>query len=156
MVSVAFLASAAASMVGSAPQIRPPSVNETVETAADPSMYFVDALFRSSRIAAEAGDATVKAEAARILVRGLKEKQIPSADQSYLVTLVTARTGISLPDAERRVSDVITEARQAEDNVRKATAHLLLWLFLSLLMGAFSASFAATIGGRQRDHVKPV
>jgi hypothetical protein len=32
----------------------------------------------------------------------------------------------------------------------------LLWLFLSLLMGAFSASLAAMIGGRQRDHVRPV
>jgi hypothetical protein len=39
---------------------------------------------------------------------------------------------------------------------RKATAHLLLWFFLALLMGAFSASYAATIGGRQRDHVKAV
>ena len=79
---------------------------------------------------------------------------MPSADQTYWVALVAARTGISQPDAERRVSDVITEARQTEDAVRKTTAHLLLWLFLSLLIGAFSASLAATIGGRQRDHFK--
>jgi hypothetical protein len=81
---------------------------------------------------------------------------MPNEDQSYLVTFVAARTGLSQPDAERRVSEVMTEARQAEDAARKATAHLLLWLFLSLLIGAFSASFAATIGGRQRDHVKAV
>jgi hypothetical protein len=149
VVSAALLASAAASMAGSAPQTRETSVS-------DPGMYFVDTLFRSGRIGSETGDAPVRAEAARILLKGLKEKQIPPADQSYLATLVASRTGISQPDAERRVSDVITQARQAEDSARAATAHLLLWLFLALLMGAFSASFAATIGGRQRDHVKPV
>jgi hypothetical protein len=157
VVSVAFLATAATFMAGSAPQARASSVNATGEAAlANPSMYFVDALFRPGRVNTETGDPAVKAEAERILVRGLKEKQMPSADQTYLVTLVAARTGISQPAAERRVSDVITEARQAEDAARKATAHLLLWMFLSLLMGAFSASFAATIGGRQRDHVKAV
>lgn len=156
VVSVAFLASAATSMAGSSAQARASSANATENALADPTMYYVDALFRPGRSGADTGDAAVKAEAQRILVRGLKEKQIPSADQSYLITLVAARTGISQPDAERRVSDVITEARQTEDTVRKATAHLLLWVFLSLLMGAFSASLAATIGGRQRDHVRPI
>jgi hypothetical protein len=153
--SVAFLASAATVMAGSAVQVRTAAANQTENALADPSMYFIDALFRSSRTEAT-GDAAVRTEAERILVRGLKEKQMPSVDQAYLVTLVAARTGISQPEGEKRVSDVLTDARQAEDTVRKATAHLLLWLFLSLLMGAFSASFAATIGGRQRDHVKPV
>jgi hypothetical protein len=29
----------------------------------------------------------------------------------------------------------------------------MYWTFLALLIGAFSASFAATIGGKQRDSV---
>jgi len=37
-----------------------------------------------------------------------------------------------------------------------ATARLLLWTFLALLIGAFCASYAATIGGRQRDNLKAV
>jgi hypothetical protein len=156
VVSVAFLASAATSMAGTPPQSRA-SVNAASETAlADQNMYFVDALFRSGRISAASEDTAVKMEAGRILARGLKQKQMLDADQAYLVSLVAVRTGISQPEAERRVSDVMTEARQAEDTLRKSTAHLLLWLFLSLLMGAFSASFAATVGGRQRDHVKAV
>ena len=81
---------------------------------------------------------------------------MPEADQTYLTRLVAARTGISQPEAEKRVSNVIADARQMEDAARKVTAHLLLWLFLALLMGAFSASFAATVGGRQRDQVKAV
>jgi hypothetical protein len=156
VVSVAFLATAATSMAGSAAQARASSENASVTALADPNMYFVDALFRSDRANAEAADTAAKAEAERILVKGLKDTQMPVADQSYLVRLVAGRTGLSESDAEKRVSDVITQARQAEDTARKATAHFLLWLFLSLLMGAFSASFAATIGGRQRDHVRAV
>jgi hypothetical protein len=33
---------------------------------------------------------------------------------------------------------------------------LLLWIFVALLAGAFSASLAATVGGRQRDHIKSI
>ena len=155
VLSVAFLASAATSMVGSAAQVRAVSANAAENTPADPNMYYVDALFRSAR-AGDSGDAAVKAEAGRILFRTLRESQTSSADQSYLATLVAARAGMSQPAAEKRVSDVIAEARQAEDALRKATARLLLWVFVSLLIGALCASFAATIGGRQRDHVKTV
>ena len=116
VVSVAFLATAATSMAGSVGQIQASSANSTGNGLADPNLYFVDALFRSGRVGTDVGDATVKAEAERILVKGLKEKQVANADQSYLATLVAARTGVSLPEAERRVSDVITEARQTEDS----------------------------------------
>jgi hypothetical protein len=33
----------------------------------------------------------------------------------------------------------------------KASAYAALWLFISLLIGAFVASLAATYGGRRRD-----
>jgi hypothetical protein len=51
------------------------------------------------------------------------------------------------------VSDVFAAAQQAADTARKTIAHSLLWTFVALLIGAFCASFTATIGGRQRDHV---
>lgn len=156
VVSAGFFASAAASMAGNAAQSRGPSENPSANGMADSNLYFVDALFRSDRAGGEAGDTAAIGEAERIFAQGLKEGQLQPADQSYLARLVAARTGISQPDAEKRVSDVIMEARQAEDMARKATAHFLLWLFLSLLMGAFSACLAATIGGRQRDSVKQV
>lgn len=155
VVSVAFLASAAMPMAGSTAQARASSETASTPAAVDPNMYFVDALFRSDR-AGENADAAVKGEAGRILLSGIKQTDFASDDRSYLVRLVAARTGLSQSDAEKRVADVINQARQAEDTARKATAHVLLWLFLSLLMGAFSASYAATIGGRQRDHVKAV
>jgi hypothetical protein len=78
---------------------------------------------------------------------------VPPADRSYLVDLTAAKTGISEADADKRVSNVFAQAQQAADQARKAVAHSLYWTFLALLVGAFCASFAATIGGRQRDHV---
>jgi hypothetical protein len=67
--------------------------------------------------------------------------------------LVAARTGVSQSDAEKRVDDAYTQARQAADAARKAVAHSLYWTFLALLIGAFCASFAATIGGKERNRV---
>jgi hypothetical protein len=157
VISVAFLTSAAAAMVGSLEQVR--SSTDTSAVAAgpmDPNVYFVDNLFRSDHPGSANEDPAVQAEAGRILAHGLKQDQMTASDQGYLAQLVVAKTGISQPEAEKRVTDVVADARQTEDVARKATAHLLLWLFLSLLMGAFSASYAATIGGRQRDHVPAV
>jgi hypothetical protein len=156
VISVTFLASAGASMVGKVAELRSQPVNNVAVSSADPNAYFVDTLFRSDRAGPANDNIAARAEASRIFAHALLQDQIPAADQSYLVRMVAAQTGISQSEAEKRVSDAMTEARQAEDNARKVTAHLLLWFFLALLMGAFSASYAATIGGRQRDHVKAV
>jgi hypothetical protein len=157
VISVTFLTSAAASMVGSIAETRLSGGSTGPETSAmDPTEYFVDSLFRSGNISAESTNVSVRAEAGRIFTNALRQNEIPAADQSYLASLIAAKAGISLPDAEKRVSDTVAAARQKEDEARKLTAHLLLWLFLALLIGAFSASYAATIGGRQRDHVKLV
>ena len=150
VITVTFLTTAAASMVGSAAQSE--AAAEAAGTAANG--YFIDSLFRSDRSGTEPKDLSVQAEAERIFLHALRQTDIPAQDRSYLDRLIATNTGLSLPDADKRVTDTIAEARQTEDTARKATAHALLWIFLTLLMGAFSASFAATIGGRQRDHVK--
>jgi hypothetical protein len=67
--------------------------------------------------------------------------------------VVAARTGVTEPVAERRVDDAFAQDQQAADAARKSFAHSMYWTFLALLVGAFSASFAATIGGKQRDRV---
>jgi hypothetical protein len=157
VITATFLASAAATMAGGA-------VRGTAEAAgtamiADPNAYFVDTLFRADRQPVDQSVAQMsaaQAEAARTFGHALLQGEITAADRTALARLVAARTGMSLPEAEQRVSDVLTAARQAADTARKTTARLLLWSFLALMMGAFSASYAATIGGRQRDHVKLV
>jgi hypothetical protein len=52
---------------------------------------------------------------------------------------------------QTKLRDTETAARDAADQARKASAYVTLWLFISLLIGAFVASLAATYGGRRRD-----
>jgi hypothetical protein len=73
------------------------------------------------------------------------------ADREYVSKVVAARTGLSQADAEKRVNDVVTQAKADMDAARKATAQLAFWLTASLLIGAFCASLAATEGGGLRD-----
>ena len=73
------------------------------------------------------------------------------ADKTYVAQLVATRTGLSQADAEKRVNDVITEAKTATDNVRKGAAKLSFWLTAAMLFGAFAASLAAVEGGSLRD-----
>jgi hypothetical protein len=153
VLSVSLLASAAMSMAG-----HMPASEKTGEAVGGtiPEAYFVDQLFRSDHSSTDINNAEVRAEAGRILSNALRHGETPAADQAYLTQLVAAKVGISQPDAEKRVAQVITDARQVEDVARKNTAHLLLWIFIALMAGAFSASYAATIGGRQRDHMRAV
>jgi hypothetical protein len=94
----------------------------------------------------------VRGEVARIFVRDLRKgEDFTAADRTYLAQVVSARTGLSQPEAEKRVNDTITQAKAAADAARKSAAKLSLWLAASMLIGAFAASLAATEGGKLRD-----
>ena len=157
VITAAFLAAAAASMVGATASSAAGGTGRATGVQAegrefDPNEYFIDTLFRSESAKPDSNSTSVRGEAGRIIANALRQGDI-SADKSYLAQLVAARTGLSQADAEKRVSDVFARAQQTADTARKTVAHSLLWAFLALLIGAFCASFAATIGGRQRDHV---
>jgi hypothetical protein len=165
VITASFLASAATSMVGGAGQVRATSFStaggaETdlpaVGQNLDPNEYFIDTLFRSDHPGPDRSDAPVRAEAARIFAHALRQRNLSAADETYLAELVVAKTGLSRTDAGKRVSEVFVEIQRTVEIARKAVAHLSLWIFVALLIGAFCASYAATIGGRERDHVKLV
>lgn len=132
---------------------------------ADALAYFIDVLFRRDAGAATSPtpevSGAVRAEVSRIFLNTLAAEALPIQDVRHVGQLVMQRTGLSRQEAERRVSDTharaqtsLREARadalQAADATRKAAAHAVLWLFISLLSGAFAACLAATVGGRQR------
>jgi hypothetical protein len=103
-------------------------------------------------------DATTRAEMARLFAVGVRNGDLSPADRAYAASVVARSTGLSQADAERRVDEVVVqakttadEARAAADTGRKAAAYFSLWAFASLLLGAFSSSYAATRGGRRRD-----
>ncbi|MDH2357047.1 hypothetical protein QCM80_41645 [Bradyrhizobium sp. SSUT112] len=125
--------------------------------------YFVDALFRPTdpaRLSAPGaeGDAAAAAQASRILVASAAAGEVSADDKAYLAQLVAARTGLAQPEATARVDAVLAQvqaakvkAQQAADTARKASATFALLGALSLIIGAFIASVAAALGGRQRD-----
>jgi hypothetical protein len=127
-------------------------------TAADPTGYFVDSLFRTDRPATNGSDVDVRAESTRIMLNGMRNGDMSAPDKAYLAQLVSRRTGMSQADAEKRVNDVIAQekaaeakAREAADAARKAAAHFSIFMALSMVIGAFIASAAAALGGRLRD-----
>ena len=91
-------------------------------------------------------------EVSRLWTASFHDNQdLSAADKAYVAQLVAARTGMSQADAEKRVDDVITEAKTAADDARKGAAKLSFWLTAAMLFGAFAASLAAVEGGSLRD-----
>jgi hypothetical protein len=128
--------------------------------ASGPDGYFLDTLFRKDQPDANAAPQDARAEAGRVLTRSISNGALDPGDRTYLAKLIAARTGISQQDAEKRIDDVIAQmkaaedkAKQAADAARKASASASFYLFFSMLIGAFIASAAGAIGGRQRDLV---
>ena len=154
--------------------------SETATTdSGGPMAYFVDSLFRKdlsagsgaatpaaiaavSGGAAESATAAASSEVTRIFMNTVRTGTLPAEDVRYVGQIVAQRTGLTQQDAEKRVSDTYARvqaklrdveiaARDTADQARKASAYAALWLFVSLLIGAFVASLAATYGGRRRD-----
>ena len=124
--------------------------------------YFTDMLFRADHPDTSGDPAAARAEVGRILVTDALSGEMPAADKAYIAQIVAARTGLSQADADKRVSEVVEQAKNAKDKAvdtakaaadaaRKTGVYVALWAFISLPVGAFSASFMATVGGRVRD-----
>jgi hypothetical protein len=151
VITAAFVIFSASSMVNG--EIRSGSAARAGSAVMDSSRYFTDRLLRSSQ-ATGAADEALQSEIGVIFAHSLAHRELTAEDKNYLAEVVAAKTGVTRPVAEQRVSDAFERAQQAADAARKAAAHSLYWLFVALLLGAFAASLAATFGGRQRDFVR--
>lgn len=121
-----------------------------------PAAIYVDELFRPAAGAPAANQATAepaaRAEVTRLLTKSLRDRvDLTSTDRSYLSQLVASRTGLAQADADKRVNDVLTQAKSDLDKARSAAAKLALWLTAALFAGALAASLAAIEGGQLRD-----
>jgi hypothetical protein len=152
----------AASLVGTA----------AAQAGANPAQVYVDRLFRreapATANAAPAGSATAPASAsgtadarsaaaARAEVLRLwttsyaQGSGLSDPDRTYVAQVVASQTGMSQADAQKRVDDVIAQAKSAADQARRGAAKLAFWMTAALLFGAFAASLAAVEGGQLRD-----
>ena len=180
IISSILLASAASAVIGGSARLgasAASSVGSAVTGAAnqaagrldlsslDPSAYVTDMLFRAERPAPSSADAApARAEVGRIIAMSIRNGDMSPADKSYVASVIAAQTGISQPDAEKRITDAIAKtketaakteqtARETADIARKAAASFALATFIAMLIGALAASYGATLGGYARDKV---
>jgi hypothetical protein len=152
VLSAAVLGAAATAIVsGAAAGLAQRSANDE-----GPVAIYVDQLFRPAAGAPAANqltaDQTTRAEVARLLLRNFRDRTDPStADRAYLTQVVTARIGLAPADADKRVNEVLAQAKSDLDKARSAAAKLALWLTAALLAGALASSLAAIEGGQLRD-----
>jgi hypothetical protein len=157
VVSAVALAGAAAVLTGGAARGTAVVASGAAQTANGPTAYFVDTMFRTDRPDSAAIGPDPRPEATRIIATGLRPGGAVSAtDRTYLTSLVAARTGLSQPDAQKRVDDAIANARQAADTARKAVMQFSLYTAFAMLIGAFIAGVAAKIGGHHRDDLAAI
>jgi hypothetical protein len=116
--------------------------------------FDLDRLFRGTR-APEGPSNYTRAEAARILLTASSHRGMQAEDRAQLVRLVATHTGLAQPDAERRVDDVISRARENISRARRSTVIVTFMAGAAALLGAAAAWFAACAGGRHRDGTAP-
>jgi len=115
--------------------------------------YDLDRLFRGLR--SDGNIEYTRAEAARILLTASSHRGMPPEDRGELIRLVTARTGLAQPEAERRVDDVTARARENIARARKSAVILAFSAGAAALIGLAAAWFAADEGGKHRDGRPP-
>jgi hypothetical protein len=124
-------------------------------TASSPVDGYVDTLLRPdnpSGQGAQQSPADTRSEMVRLFTSSFRSgNDLAPADRAYVIKVVSARTGLSQADAEKRVNEVVAQVKSDLDAARKAAMQLAIWLTLSLFIGAFSAALAALEGGGLRD-----
>lgn len=139
-------------LAGSVTFSRSPSTQAPSASAAEPMLsYELDRLFRPARRTPNAETMMERAEAGRILLTSSSHSGVATEDRAYLIQLVSGVTGLTGADAERRVDNVIANAKTAIARSRRSAIIAAFSIAASLLLGAVVAWFGALEGGRHRD-----
>jgi hypothetical protein len=142
----------AAILAGAALSGRSPAATSAHTSAAEPLLsYELDRLFRAPRRSPNVDLSSERAESGRILLTASGHDGMSADDRTYLIQQVGATTGLTAPDSERRVDNVIANAKTAIARSRRSTIILAFSLAAALLLGAVAAWAAACAGGRHRD-----
>ena len=146
------MGAALAALIGAASLNRTPSMRGPATSTAEPLLsYELDRLFRAGRRANNVDLSAERAEAGRILLTTSSHSGLSTDDRSYLILQVGALTGLSGPDVERRVDNVVLSAKTAIARSRRSTIILAFSVATAILLGAVAAWAAACAGGRHRD-----
>jgi hypothetical protein len=94
-------------------------------------------------------------EVARLLASAVASGSLSDQNRNYLAQIVAQRSGLSQQEAERRVNEAFTAAREAADKARKAAILTGFVTAASLIISFGAAWWAAMRGGQHRDNSVP-
>lgn len=132
-------------------------VSVALNAASNPTAmdYAVDRLIRTETAIPAANPTALSADEisriSRTLARSVASKTVDETDKSYLVSVITSRTGLSEADARSRLDSTLQSLKAQADTTRR---YGILFGFLaaaSLLVSAVAAWWAASTGGKHRD-----
>jgi hypothetical protein len=138
--------------------LRPTAPAQAAPTPAQPPAAAASPAPQPSRRAAAASQPPTdeqRAEIGRLLTTATGSDGLSAQDRAYLAQLVAQRTGISQQEAETRVNNAITGARQAADSARRAAVLTAFVTAAGLLISFAAAWWAAVKGGNHRDNAVP-
>jgi hypothetical protein len=135
-----------------------PAVVPESQVVSNSGDVYVDRLLRSgTQTGGQTGtsprdQAATRAELLRLIAPiTRKGRVVTTEDRAYAARLIAARTGIPQAEAEQRVNQTITQAKDAADKARRAAMKFSIWIAIAILAGALSASLAAVEGGKLRN-----
>ena len=133
--------------------LRPATVAQAASSSG-PAAAATPPAAAASRARAGGGDES-RSEMARLLASAVASGSLSEQNRNYLTQLVAQRSGLSQPEAERRVNEAFTAAREAADKARKAAILTGFVTAASLIVSFGAAWWAAMRGGQHRDNAIP-
>jgi hypothetical protein len=134
--------------------LRPTSVAQAGTSTSPPAGAAAPTAISPRARSAGTTDET-RAEMARVLASAVASGSLSESNRNYLVQLVAQRSGLAPQEAERRVNEAFTAAREAADKARKAAILTGFVTAASLVISFGAAWWAAMRGGHHRDNQVP-
>ena len=134
--------------------LRPTTVAQAPSASTPPAAAAPAPTASRARSTAASSD-EARAEMARILASAVADGSLSDQNRAYLAQIVAQRSGLSQQEAERRVNEAFTAAREAADKSRKAAILTGFVTAASLIISFGAAWWAAIRGGQHRDNAVP-
>ncbi|TCO75870.1 hypothetical protein [Chromatocurvus halotolerans] len=122
--------------------------------------YFASLIVRNGTGASSSSESL--SEIRTILARSVAEGEISESDRNRLKQIAAAEANMEPAEVEQRVNEALSmfkeareEAMDAVDQARIAAVITTFVVAATMIAGAAVAYFAATLGGKHRDHGMP-
>ena len=133
--------------------LRPTTVAQAAGAPTPPAAAPAPTTTRARSTAANSDE--TRSEVARTLASAVASGTLSDQNRAYLAQVVAQRSGLSQQEAERRVNEAFTAAREAADKARKAAILTGFVTAASLIISFGAAWWAALRGGQHRDNAVP-